>query len=188
MEAASPIRIDFYRGPGWIVILRGLAAIAFGILAFAWPGMSLPRLVLIFGLYALLHGILSIAAAIGNRGEPGCGLLATEGLVGVFAGAMTLQSRAPSAKALVFLLWLWAIAAGALRIAEALRMRRHLLGDVWLMLSGLAAAFFGGMVLFRHTIGVLGLTSMIAVFAVLWGVFEVAAGWQMRAGRESYQS
>jgi uncharacterized membrane protein HdeD (DUF308 family) len=180
VQETSSIRLDLYRGPGWIVILRGLAAIAFGVVAFAWPAMTLPRLVLLFGLYAVLHGILSIAAALGTRGKPGCGLLATEGLVGLFAGAMTLQSRSPSAKALAFLLWMWAIATGILRIAEAVRMRKYLLGDVWLMLSGLAAAFLGGMVLFRSTIGVLGLTSMIAVFAVLWGVFEVAVGWKMR--------
>jgi uncharacterized membrane protein HdeD (DUF308 family) len=173
----------FFRGRGWAVILRGLIAVAFGILAFAWPGMTLPRLAFLFGLYAILHGILSIAAAIGSRGNPGCGLLATEGIVGIFAGIMTFQSRSPSPKALVFLVWLWAIATGILRIAEAIRMRKHILGDVWLMLSGLVAVFLGGMLLLRPFIGVLGLASMIAVFALLWGIFEVILGWEQRVGR-----
>jgi uncharacterized membrane protein HdeD (DUF308 family) len=139
--------------------------------------------VFLFGLYAILHGILSIAAAIGRGRKPGCGLLATEGIVGLFAGIMTFQSRSPSPKALVFLVWLWAIVTGVLRIAEAIRMRKHILGDVWLMLSGLVAVFLGGMLLLRSSIGVFGLASMIAVFALLWGIFEVILGWEQRAGR-----
>jgi uncharacterized membrane protein HdeD (DUF308 family) len=182
VEEISSIRLDLYRARGWIIVLRGVMAMAFGILAFALPGMTLRRLALLFGVYAVLHGILSIAAAVGNRGEPGCGLLGTEGFVGLFAGVMTFQSRSPSAKALVFLVWLWAIGTGILRIAEAIRMRKHLVGDVWLMLSGLLAAFLGGLLLFRSTIGLLGLTSMVAVFALLWGVFEVAVGWENRVG------
>ena len=178
------VRSDLYRGRAWIVVLRGLTAMVFGILAFAWPGMNLRRLVVLFGLYAILHGILSIVAAVGNRGKPGCGLLATEGIVGLFAGAMTFQSRSPSAKAVVFFIWLWAVATGILRIAEAIRMRRHLLGDIWLMLSGLAAVFLGGMLLARPRIGMLGLASMIAVFAFLWGVFEVIVGWETRVRRQ----
>jgi uncharacterized membrane protein HdeD (DUF308 family) len=179
------------RGRGSVIILRGLIAVAFGILAFAWPGVTLsghpggpiPRLVFLFGLYAILHGILSIVAALGSRGRPGCGLLGTEGIVGIFAGVMTFRTGSPSPKALVFLVWQWAIATGILRIAEAIRLRKHLLGDVWLMLSGMFAAFLGGMILLRPGIGILGLASVISVFALLWGIFEVILGWEQRFGR-----
>jgi len=68
----------------------------------------------------------------------------------------------------VFFIWLWAVATGILRIAEAVRMRKHLLGDIWLMLSGLAPVFLGGMILARPAIRLLGLASVIAVFAFLW--------------------
>jgi uncharacterized membrane protein HdeD (DUF308 family) len=135
----------------------------------------------LFGFYAILHGILSIAAASG--GQPGSGFLGMEGIVGIFAGIMTFRTRCASPKALALLVWLWAIATGILRIIEALRMRKYILGDVWLMLSGLAAVFLGWILLLRPHIGVLGLASMIAVFALLWGIFEVILGWKMRVGR-----
>jgi len=178
-----------FRGWGWAVILRGLITVAFGVLAFAWPSLTfsphpggpIPRLVFLFGLYAILHGILSIAAAMGGR--PGSSLLATEGIVGIFTGIMTFQTRSASAKALVFFVWLWAIATGILRIIEAIRMRKYIRGDVWLMLSGVAAVFLGWMLLLRRQIGVLSLAFMIAVFALLWGIFEVILGWENRVGR-----
>lgn len=189
-DTSSNTSTLLFRSRGWAITLRGLIAVAFGVLAFAWPGVTLsshpggpiPRLVFLFGLYAILHGILSIAAAVG--GQPGCGLLATEGIVGIFAGVMTFQTRSASPKALVLLVWLWAIATGILRIIEAIRMRKYILGDIWLMLSGLAAVFLGWTVFLRPYIGALGLASMFAVFALLWGIFEVILGREMRVGRQ----
>src|SRR5262249_54871114 len=122
----SSARSELFQGRGWVVILRGLTAIAFGVLAVAWPNVTLRRLIMLFGIYALVHGCLSLAAAVGHRGQRGCLLLATEGIVGVFAGALTLQTRSPSPMAFVFVVWLWAIASGILRIAEAVRLRSSL--------------------------------------------------------------
>src|SRR5215510_13779358 len=96
MSAPTSVQSELFEGRGWVVILRGLTAIAFGVLAIAWPEVSLRRLVVLFGLYALLHGGLSLAAAVGHRGQQGCMLLATDGLVGLLAGALTLRTRTPS--------------------------------------------------------------------------------------------
>ena len=51
----------------WLVALRGIAGILFGIGAFVWPGSTLVALVLVFGAYALLDGIFAVAAGIGMR-------------------------------------------------------------------------------------------------------------------------
>jgi uncharacterized membrane protein HdeD (DUF308 family) len=162
--------------------LRGLTAVVFGILAF-WPGVTVHKLVVLFGLYALVHGILSIAAAIGSRGQRGCTLLAIEGVVGLFASIMTFQTSSPSPKALVFLIWLWAIATGALRVAEAVRLRKEISGDIWLMLSGVVPVLLGAMLVLRPIIGPVGLALMIAISALLWGVFEIILGCELRAMR-----
>ena len=98
---------ELFHGRGWVVLLRGLTAVAFGVLAFAWPGVTLPRLVLLFGLYAIVHGILSLAAAIGNRGQHGCVLMGIEGTLGLWAGVMTLSTSLPAPMAFVLLVWLW---------------------------------------------------------------------------------
>src|SRR5262249_12327264 len=152
-----------------------LTAVAFGILAF-WPGVTVHKLVILFGLYALVHGILSIAAAIGSRGQHGWALLATEGIVGLFAGIMTFQTSAPSPKALVLLIWLWAIATGALRVAEAVRLRKEISGDIWLLLSGVVPVLLAAMLVLRPIISAVGLALMIAISALLWGVFEIILG------------
>lgn len=165
------------------MLLRGLTAVAFGVLAFAWPGVTLARLVLLFGLYALVHGILSLAAAIGNRGQPGCVLMGIEGILGLWAGIMTLSTSLPAPMAFVFLVWLWAIATGILRIVEAIRLRKDIPGDIWLALSGVVTVLFGLMLLSRFFVGVVGLALLIAAFALICGVFEVVLGWELRGVR-----
>jgi len=174
---------ELFAGRGWVVLLRGLTAVAFGVLAVAWP-MTLTRLVMLFGIYALVHGILSVAAAIGGRGQRGCMLLGFEGAVGLWAGVMTLRSSHPAPMAFVFLVWLWAVATGVLRIAEAIRLRKEIPGDIWLALSGIVTVFLGLLLFSRRLIGgVVGLALLIAVFAVIWGVLEILLGWELRAMR-----
>jgi len=63
----------------WIVLLRGIAAIVFGVLAFAWPGLTLRTLVLLYGAYALVDGIIALAAAFTGRAMPLSDLVAHRG-------------------------------------------------------------------------------------------------------------
>jgi uncharacterized membrane protein HdeD (DUF308 family) len=184
-ENSSTASANLFHGRGWVVLLRGLTAVAFGVLAFAWPGVTLARLVLLFGLYAIVHGILSVAAAIGNRGQHGCVLMGIEGMLGLWAGIMTLRTSLPAPMAFVFLVWLWAIATGILRIIEAIRLRKDIPGDIWLALSGVVTVLFGLMLVSRFFVGVIGLALLIAAFALICGVFEVLLGWELRSVRHS---
>lgn len=181
MAQNSSVRpAGLFQRRGWIVLLRGLMAIAFGVLAFAWPGVTIPRLVMLFGLYALAHGVLSAAGAIGSRGQHGSLLLAIEAIVGITAGIATLRTSAGAPMAFVLLVWVWAIIAGALRIAEAIRNRKEIPGDVWLALSGIVTVVFGFMLVSHAFVGVVGLAFLIAAFAVICGVFEILLGWELR--------
>jgi len=183
MSETTTTKTELFQGRAWVVMLRGLTAIAFGLLAVAWPGITLRQLVVLFGLYALVHGALSLAAAAGHRGQRGCMLLVTEGIVGIFAGIATLQTRGPSPMAFALLVWMWAVASGILRIIEAFRLRKTLSGDVWLMLSGVVTVMLGGMLVLRPIIGAVGLALVISISALIWGVFEMLLGWEIRAVR-----
>ena len=109
----------------WVVFLRGVIAVIFGVMAFAWPHLTIATLVLLFGWYALIHGISSMIGAIAYRPEAGNRwLLALEGVVGIWAGIVTLRSPTTTAVVLIFFVWIWAIATGILRIAEAIRLRK----------------------------------------------------------------
>jgi len=186
METSSTDTADLFVGRGWIVLLRGLTAVAFGVLALVWPHGTFARVVLLFGLYAMLYGILSVAAAIGSRHQPGYLLLAMEGVVGLWAGVATLRSSSVTPMAFVFFVWLWAVATGVLKIAEAIRVRKEISGDVWLALSGAVTVIFGVMLLLRHIFSVTALALLIAIFALIWGVCEILLGKEIRAMRHGH--
>src|SRR5262245_56289859 len=100
---------------GWIA-LRGLAAILFGILAFAWPGMTVVVLTLFWGAYALVDGILTLVAAFRMKDEGGrIWPLVLMGLLGIAAGIVAFVY--PGMTALILLLFIaaWAIVTGILQ-------------------------------------------------------------------------
>jgi uncharacterized membrane protein HdeD (DUF308 family) len=89
--------------------------------------------------------------------------------------------------AFAFLVWLWAVAAGILRIMEAVRLRKSLAGDMWLMLSGVVTVLLGCMLLLRPIIGAVGVALVISASALIWGVFEILFGREIRAvGHHGY--
>ena len=174
---------DVFVGREWIVLLRGVTAIAFGVLAVTIPHMAQDKLVKLFGVYALFHGLLSLAASIGGRGRLGCVLLRTEGMIGFFAGIFALRTSMPPPMVSIILIWLWAIATGALQIVEAVRLRKEISGDVWLALGGLVSVFFGVILWLMPFFGAIGLAVRIAAFALIWGVLEILLGRELRAMR-----
>jgi uncharacterized membrane protein HdeD (DUF308 family) len=160
--------------------LRGVVAIAFAVAALTSPTMTQAKLVNLFGVYALSHGALSLAGAIGGRGQPGCVLLGIEGAVGLWAGLLTLKTSLPSPLGSIGLIWLWAAATGILQIVEAVRFRREISSNFWLALGGIVMLCFGWTVWLRPFIGTMGLAIAVATLAFLWGVFEILLGKELR--------
>jgi uncharacterized membrane protein HdeD (DUF308 family) len=183
-EDSAPGVIRLFAARWWAVILRGIVAIAFGVLAFAWPGVTVATLVLLFGCYALVDGIFSLVTAIGGRRHRGDRwLLALEGIVGIWAGVVTLRAPALTAMVLVFFISIWAMATGFLRIAAAVRLRKEISGEVWLALSGVLSVLFALMLILRPAIGALALVWVIAGYALVLGVFEIMLGFELRGMR-----
>ena len=87
---------SFSRRSWWIILLRGICAVAFGILAFTWPGITLAALILVFGVYAILDGATAIAVGITSRdtGTTWWQLIIV-GIIGVVAGILTFVWPAP---------------------------------------------------------------------------------------------
>lgn len=182
LPANSPIA-GLFAGRWWAMLLRGVIAIAFGALAFTWPGVTLGMLVLLFGFYALLDGGFSLVAAIGGRNRGDRWLLVLEGVVGIWAGVATLRAPAITAVVLVFFISIWAMATGFLRIVAAIHLRKQISGEVWLALSGLLSVLFAITLMLRPAVGTLVLVWVIAGYALAMGVMLIMLGIELRTLR-----
>src|SRR5258708_8185598 len=103
-------------GHWWAWLLRGIAGILFGVIAFIWPGITLASLVLLFGAYALVDGVIHLVATFRRRVSEPRWLLALEGIVGVVAAVLTFPWPAMTAIALAYLIGAWALLSWALTV------------------------------------------------------------------------
>ena len=165
----------------WLLVLRGICAILFGVLAFTWPGMTLGVLVLLFGAYAFTNGILAFVAAVSNSTDRPWWALALEGLVSVASALAILLYPGITALVLLVVIATWAIVTGVLEIAAAIQLRKEMEGEFWLGLAGVASIVFGGYLLARPGVGALAVAWMIGAYAVMFGVMLIALGFHVKA-------
>ena len=170
----------------WVLALRGLCAIIFGILAFVWPGVTLGVLVLLYGAYALVDGVLAIIAALSKRqgsGLPWWALL-LEGLLGIAAGIVTFVWPGITALFLLFLIAGWAIVTGVFEIIAAIRLRKEIEGELWLALSGILSIIFGVLLFVRPGAGALTVVWLIGAYAIFFGIFLLALAFRLKRFKE----
>jgi uncharacterized membrane protein HdeD (DUF308 family) len=191
-DASSPAGRGVLRTLGrnwWALALRGVAAILLGILAFAWPGITLFVLVLFFGASMLVDGIFAIVAAVRAAGEEDrWWLLLIEGILGVLAGLVAFFWPGLTALALLYFIAAWAIVTGIMEIVAAVRLRQEIEGEWALGLSGLLSVIFGVLlVVLPAPAGLLSLVWLIGAYAVATGVLLLILAFRVRseAGREA---
>ena len=166
----------------WLLVLRALAAIAFGVLTWIQPAISLAALVLLFGVYALADGILGVWLAISGRTmNEYWWVLLLAGLVGIGAGILTFAAPGITALALLFYIAVWAIATGVLQLVAAVRLRREISGEWWLILAALASVAFGVILLARPAAGALAVLSLIAAYAIVFGVLQLLLAFKVKS-------
>jgi uncharacterized membrane protein HdeD (DUF308 family) len=158
----------------WLVLLRGLCAIVFGILTFAWPGITLVTLVLLYGGFALADGILAIAAAIMGRHSAPRWWLAVMGLFGIAAGIVTFAWPGITALVLLMFIAFWAIATGVVQIVGAIKLRKEIDNELFLILGGILSVVFGIVMLAQPGAGALALVLVIGGYAIVYGVLLIA--------------
>lgn len=166
---------------GWVAV-RGVIAVLFGLLTLRHPGVSLGILVLWFGVYAFLDGISMIISAISREHGDArrFGLLAG-GTVAVIAGLITFFRPHITAKALLILIAVWAIATGIAEIAAAIRLRKEISGEWLFVLSGVLAVALGVLLLARPAVGALAVVLWIGVYALFSGVLLIALSIRLRS-------
>ena len=164
----------------WLLLLRGIAAIIFGVLAFAWPGVTLLTLILFYGAFALVDGVLAIIAAV-TGGAPGPRWwLAIVGLLGIAAGLLTFLMPGLSALVLLFFIAGWAIATGVFQIIGAIQLRKEIDNEWLLILGGIISVLFGVGVMLAPGAGALALIWVIGTYAMIIGLLFVALAFRLK--------
>jgi uncharacterized membrane protein HdeD (DUF308 family) len=165
----------------WLLALRGLVAVLFGVLAFMWPGATLITLVWLFGAFAMVNGILSlILAAKTPKGYPKVGSLILGGLLGILAGLLAFVMPGITAVGLLILIAAWAIATGVMELVAAVRLRKIITNEWLLVLAGIASVVFGVLLLFQPAAGALALIWLIGAWAVVFGILLMILAFRMR--------
>jgi uncharacterized membrane protein HdeD (DUF308 family) len=169
-------------GHWWVLLLRGVLAILFGIAAYAWPGMTLVTLLTLFGAFALVDGIFNVFHAISGRKEDErWWVLLLEGLLGIVIGVITFQAPELTATVLILYIGFWAMATGVLRIILAVRLRKEIEGEWWMALAGLAGIVFGVFMVARPGAGALAVLWLVAIWAIVGGVCLVIFSFKVKA-------
>jgi uncharacterized membrane protein HdeD (DUF308 family) len=164
----------------WLLLLRGVCAVIFGLLAFAWPGVTLITLVLLYGIYALADGVLALGAAIMGGAPAPRWWLAVVGLLGVAAGLVTLMMPGITALVLLYFIAWWAIAIGVMQIVGAIRLRKEIDNEWMLIASGIVSVLFGLILILQPGAGALGLIFVIGTFAIIHGVILISFALRLR--------
>jgi uncharacterized membrane protein HdeD (DUF308 family) len=166
----------------WAVTLRGALAVVFGVIALIWPDITLRALVLLYGFYALVDGLLALAALVigGSLVSGRRGWLVVEGVAGIAAGVVAFLWPGITALVLLYLIAVWAVATGVLEVAVAVYLRRELRGEWLLALGGIASVAFGVFLVVRPGEGAIAVVWLIGVFAILFGMALVGLGLRLR--------
>ena len=168
----------------WLVLLRGIAGIVFGILAFIWPGLTLAVLILLYGAYALVDGVFALIAAFTGGAKPvPTWWLIVVGLCGIAAGLITFFWPGVTALVLIVFIGAWAIAHGIFEIVGAIKLRKEIDNEWWLILAGALSVIFGVIVLAAPGAGALALVWLIGAYSLVFGILLVGLSLRLRKHR-----
>ena len=164
----------------WMLLLRGIAAIIFGVLALTWPGMTLVTLILFYGAFVLVDGVLAIVAAITGGALMPRWWLAIGGLLGIAAGVLTFLMPGLTAIVLLYFIAGWAIATGVLQIIGAIKLRKEIDNEWLLILGGILSVLFGVAMIAAPGAGALALITVIGIYAMIVGALLVALSFRLK--------
>lgn len=158
------------RDTWWVLGVRGLLAVIFGVVTLVWPGITLLALVYVFAAYAIVNGLFTIAGAFREANKGSRGWMIFSGVVGVIAGIVVATWPAITAIVLLWLIGAWFVVTGLLEIIASVHARRRIDSDWSLMLAGVLSVIFGVVLVIWPAAGALSLAWLIGILAIILGV------------------
>jgi uncharacterized membrane protein HdeD (DUF308 family) len=179
---------EFLAQSWWLMAVRGLIAILFGVVAFIAPAVTILTLVFLFGAFAMANGILSLVVAYQAPKGSRLGSLIFGGILGIIAGLIAFLMPGITALSLVILVAAWAITTGIMEIVLAVKLRKVITNEWLLVLAGVASLAFGVTVLFLPGVGALALTWWIGAYAVAFGVLLIILSIKMKHWKDEFSA
>lgn len=169
--------VDELAARSWMLVVRGVAAILFGVVAIAMPGMSLLALVLLWGSHAFVDGVLSFMLAVrGARVGRSWGSIIFEGVMSIATGALAFVWPAITALALLIVIACRAVLIGVAEIVTAVRLRREIRHEWQLAASGALSIAVGVLLFLFPGAGALSLLWLIGAYAIATGMLLIGLG------------
>jgi len=162
------------------LILLGVLAIIVGIIAIAWPGVTILALVILFAVYAFIDAGLQAMRAFSSRSAgPVIGHLLLA-LVDLAAGVIALVWPKPTALVLVIVVAAWALVGGLFEVFAAFQSGETAGTRALFILAGLVSILFGVLLFAHPDVGAVTHPLLIALFALIYGVSQITTGIELR--------
>ena len=164
----------------WLVALRGVVAVLFGLLTLLYPGIALGSFVLLFGAYAIVDGLAAVWSSVQHRSQEGWWIHLLEGFVSIIAGIVAFVYPAITTLVMLYVVALWAFMTGVFEVLAAVRLRKEITGEFWLGLSGIISVLFGLLLIVSPGAGILAVLTLVGVYAIAFGVFLIMLALRLR--------
>lgn len=164
----------------WLVLVQGIVAIVFGGLMLGFTHAAVTTIMILFGIYSLIDGVLALYGGFRNRDE-GWGWLVFQGFVGIAIGILALRYPSTTAVALTLLVAFWALVIGLIRIWGALELRKlNAQGWIWALVAGIATVVFGLALVIWPSYGLATLVWLIGITVIVFGIALVVNAFLVR--------
>ena len=168
-------------GPWWSLVLRGIVLIGFGIIALAWPDITLLVMVSLFGVFVIIDGILaSVGAVVNRQAHERWWVSLLGGLAGIGIGVLIIGWPDITALALLYVIGAWAFVIGVFAVFAPLTFRGEIQHS-WLYVLGGLISIGIGIALFAYPVeGALALVWLIGIYAIVLGLIVTVFGFRVR--------
>ena len=172
----------------WAFVIRGAAAVLFGLLALALPGAAMLSLVLVFSAYAVVDGVFAVTAALRPaKVHERWGFLALEGVVDILAAIVAFAWPGLTVVLFVTLIAVWALLTGGLLLAAGFKVDADH-GRGWMIFGAIASILFGMLLLIAPLMGAVVLTWWIGAYALTFGIAMLVLAFRLRAKFEHFKA
>ncbi|MFI9450276.1 HdeD family acid-resistance protein [Amycolatopsis sp. NPDC052450] len=163
-----------------LAALRGGFAILFGILALIWPGATVLALAIIYGIYAIIDGVGGLMQAFRPGDAAHRAAYGVLGALGIIAGVLVLIWPGITVLVLALLVGFWAIFTGIVEIVAAIRLRKQIEGEAFLIAAGALSLIAGIVIVFNPIAGAYGIALLVGIYALLYGVMLLVLAFRLR--------